>query len=114
LERGGALDVQWGEGLGIMRIPAAGQLISGEPEPEIHLTGIWATAEQQQKILEAIQTSEKFLDLAKDLSPQLAGDARREARTRLLKVVHEAGLESGLPDFDGFYGIDAFGQFVRG
>ena len=96
-----------------MEIPKVGSLCPGEAEPELHFTGIWATPDQRRTILEAIQTAERFIDLAKQASVGDA-DAHKEARRRVLEIVHQAALENGLPDFDGFYGIDQNGQFVRG
>jgi hypothetical protein len=93
--------------------PEAGTLCAGEPEPELHLTGVWATPDQRQKILEAIQTSERFIELAEQAKAPV-GESQKEARRRLLEVVHQAAIENGLPEFDGFYGLDPSGQFIRG
>jgi hypothetical protein len=93
--------------------PQAGSLCAGEPEPELHLTGVWATPGQRQKIIEAIQTSERFVELCEQAKAPV-GESQKQARRRLLEVVHQAALENGLPEFDGFYGLDSSGQFIRG
>lgn len=110
-----------------INIPTFASPLPGEPNPEVQPTGIYATEVQLQRLREVFATAEEFLRLSGPggalrvlygspwaADEQFMAEARRQARARVLKAIHKAALESGLPDFDGFYGIDTSGQFLRG
>lgn len=71
-------------------------------------TGVYATEEEQKKLQELEQE-------ARRTPVMLVGTVSlaHAARDRVLRAVHKAALEHGLPEITGYYGLAQDGEFVR-
>ena len=77
-------------------------------------TGIFATAGETKELLELLDIARNTPVIAMSVADGLAGrDFARLAWDDLKKKCHKTALDHGLPEFEGYYGMDTHGEFVR-
>ena len=73
-------------------------------------TGIFATEEERKEIQQLADEAAKtpVMTLRSDM-PSFSATAWERAKQRL----HEVALSKGLPEIEGFYGMDMEGEFLK-
>ena len=72
-------------------------------------TGVCATDEEREDVLSRARAASRIPVIAFSSGPDLASQAWGAVYRR----VHELALAHGLPEIEGYYGMDEDGQFVE-
>lgn len=71
-------------------------------------TGVFATKEEQEHLLELLNTARRTPAILLFGKHDLSGDAWKKVKEKC----HAVALEHDLPEIQGFYGVKEDGEFV--
>ena len=80
---------------------------------QLEKTGVFVTKEEKEDLLKQADQVARTPVMGFSMAHMERGGFAGDARESLLKRVHSMAMERGLPDFEGYYGIDQDGEFVR-